>query len=267
MFERHRPTHKIGCLQPGTLIDNHPFEFYRLAPPGIMLVMIGVGLAEFSRGDVERVFEPLDQYLDQALMDRRRRPDHPERWRCTLPIRIGLDAHDRMIEHMAGYTGLPATSTVLSVVKAAGDLGLRKVAVVNKWTAEMNASLAAFFARGGVSVVGGATKSLDPAEFHRDRGGRPHAACLRAGPPCFHRAPGLRCRVYRWRVLDCRAGRGPSRGRVRPAGSVQPVGRHPKHLQDARHLAADQRPQPGPCGCLIGRSHKRKGPASAGPSA
>jgi maleate isomerase len=164
MFEAYLPRHKIGCLQPGTMIDNHPFEFYRLAPPGVMLVMIGVGLAEFSRGDVERVFTPLDRYLDQ-LMDRD--VDLVIQNGVPLPILIGIEAHDRMIAHMADYTGLPATSTVLSVVRAASELGLRKVAVVNKWTAAMNATLAAFFARGGVSVVGGATKSLDPAEFHR----------------------------------------------------------------------------------------------------
>jgi maleate cis-trans isomerase len=164
MFEAYLPRHKIGCLQPGTMIDNHPFEFYRLAPPGVMLVMIGVGLAEFSRGDVERVFTPLDRYLDQ-LMDRD--VDLVIQNGVPLPILIGIEAHDRMIAHMAEYTGLPATSTVLSVVRAASELGLRKVAVVNKWTAAMNATLAAFFARDGVSVVGGATKSLDPAEFHR----------------------------------------------------------------------------------------------------
>jgi maleate cis-trans isomerase len=164
MFEAYLPRHKIGCLQPGTMIDNHPFEFYRLAPPGVMLVMIGVGLAEFSRGDVERVFTPLDRYLDQ-LMDRD--VDLVIQNGVPLPILIGIEAHDRMIAHMADYTGLPATSTVLSVVRAASKLGLRKVAVVNKWTTEMNATLAAFFARGGVSVIGGATKPLDPAEFHR----------------------------------------------------------------------------------------------------
>jgi maleate cis-trans isomerase len=164
MFERHLPKHRIGCLQPGTLIDNHPFEFYRLAPPGVMLVMIGVGLAEFSRGDVERVFSPLDRYLDQLMQ---REVDLVIQNGVPLPLLIGIEAHDRMIAHMADYTGLPATSTVLSVVRAASELGLRNVVVVNKWTTEMNASLAAFFARGGVSVVGGATKSLDPAEFHR----------------------------------------------------------------------------------------------------
>ena len=168
MFERQIPKYKIGCLQPGTIIDNHPFEFYRLAPPGVMLVMIGVGLAEFSRRDVERVFAPLERYLDQ-LMDRD--IDLVIQHGVPLPLLIGIEAHDRMIAHMAEYTGKPATSTVLSVVRAAAELGFKRVAVVNKWTGEMNAALAAFFARGGVTVVGGATKPLDPAEFHRIEAG------------------------------------------------------------------------------------------------
>src|SRR5271168_3708228 len=69
MFENDVPKHKIGVLHPLSIIDNSPYEFYRLAPTRVMLVMISVGLAEFSKGDVERVFAPLDSYLDQ-LMER-----------------------------------------------------------------------------------------------------------------------------------------------------------------------------------------------------
>jgi len=186
MFERQTPKYKIGCLQPGAIIDNHPFEFYRLAPPGIMLVMVGVGLAEFSRHDVERVFAPLDRYLDQ-LMDRD--IDIVIQHGVPLPILIGIEAHDRMIAHMAEYTGKPATSTVLSVVRAAQELGFRRVAVVNKWTAEMNASLAAFFARGGVTVVGGATKPIVPAEFHRIDAGDHMQLAYELGRRAFQEHP------------------------------------------------------------------------------
>jgi maleate cis-trans isomerase len=164
MFKGYSPTLKIGCLQPGTVIDNSPFEFYRLAPRGVMLVMVGVGLKEFSSQDVERVFAPLDRYLDQLM---ERGVDLVIQNGVPLPILIGMEAHDRMVAHMGEYTGRPATSTVLSVVRAANDLGIRRVAVVNKWTDEMNRSLAAFFARGGVTVVGSATKSLHPHDFHQ----------------------------------------------------------------------------------------------------
>ncbi len=164
MFESSVPRLKIGCLMPGSVIDNHAFEFYRLVPSGVMLVMIGVGLREFSRDDVERVFAPLERYLDQLM---ERGINLVIQNGVPLPILLGIEAHDRMVAHMASYTRLPATSTVLSVVRAATDLGIRKVVAVNKWTEEMNRSLAAFFARGGVSVVGETTKSLKPADFHQ----------------------------------------------------------------------------------------------------
>ncbi len=164
MFDGFVPRFKIGCLMPGAVIDNHAFEFYRLAPPGVMLVMVGVGLKEFSSADVERVFAPLDRYLDQLM---ERGVDLVIQNGVPLPILIGIEAHDRMLAHMERHTGKPATTTVLSVVRAAADLGVRKVVVVNKWTEEMNASLAAFFARSSVSVVGASTKSLHPADFHQ----------------------------------------------------------------------------------------------------
>ena len=86
MFESFVPRFKLGCLMPGAIIDNHAFEFYRLAPPGVMVVMIGVGLKEFSRQDVERVFTPLDRYLDQ-LMDRGVGHGDPERGAAADPDR------------------------------------------------------------------------------------------------------------------------------------------------------------------------------------
>src|SRR6266700_3062538 len=151
MFEEFNPKLKIGCLQPGAVVDNHPYEFYRLVPHGVMLVMVGVGLKEFSTQDVERVFTPLDRYLDQLM---ERGVNLVIQNGVPLPILIGMEAHDRMVAHMASYTRLPATSTVLSVVQAAADLGIKKVVPVNKWTEEMNRALAAFFGRAGVSVIG-----------------------------------------------------------------------------------------------------------------
>ncbi len=162
MFEDYMPKHKIGCLSPLAVVENAAYEFYRLAPRGLMLVLVPVGLAEFSRQDVERVFAPLDSYLD---MLKERGVDLVMQNGVPLPLLIGIEAHDRMIDHMAKYSGVPATSTVLSVGRAARQLGLKKVAFVNKWSDEMNRVLGEFMAREGVFVCGVANKSLKPAEF------------------------------------------------------------------------------------------------------
>src|SRR5262245_47689183 len=67
MFEDQVPRLKIGALKPLSVVDNSAYEFYRIAPPGVMLVMIPVGLGKFSKDDVERVFAPLDSYVDQLM--------------------------------------------------------------------------------------------------------------------------------------------------------------------------------------------------------
>ena len=162
MFEDYLPKHKIGCLSPLAVVENAAYEFYRLAPPGLMLVLVSVGLSEFSRADVERVFAPLDSYLD---MLKERDVDMVMQNGVPLPLLIGIEAHDRMIAHMAQYTGLPATSTVLAVGRTARQLGLKNVALVNKWSDEMNRTLGDFLGREGVGVCGVANKSLKPAEF------------------------------------------------------------------------------------------------------
>ena len=162
MFEDAVPKIKLGGLLPLPIIDNAAYEFYRLAPPGVMSVMIPVGLSEFSAKDVERVFAPLDNYLDQLV---ERGVHLVAQHGVPLPILIGVEAHDRMVAHMAKHTGLPASSTVLAVARGTRDLGVRKLVVVNKWNDSMNASLAEFFAREGVMVTGKTVEELSPAEF------------------------------------------------------------------------------------------------------
>src|SRR6266849_47770 len=129
MFEDDLPKRKIGVLSPLPLIDNGPYEFYRLVKDRVMRVLIPVGLAEFTDKDVERVF---------AL--------------------IGVAAHDRLLAHMAHYTARPATSSILGVVEAAKHLGIGRIALANKWSDAMNRTLGEFFARGNIAVAGVASK-------------------------------------------------------------------------------------------------------------
>ena len=164
MFEEYLFKHRIGALVPLSVIDTSAAEFYRLAPPGILLVMIPLGLAEFSSDDVERVFAPLDEYLDKLM---ERGVHLITQTGVPLPILIGVKAHDKMLAHIADYTGVPATSTVMAVGRAARHLGIRKLALVNKWTEPMNNSLGEFLAREGVTVCGTATKELTPDVFQK----------------------------------------------------------------------------------------------------
>src|SRR5262249_34875115 len=128
---------------------------------------IPVGLAEFTGKDVERVFAPVNSYLDKLI---ERRVDIVVQSGVPLPALIGVEAHDRLIAHIADYTRRPATSSVLGVVAAARRLGLKNIAFANKWSESMNRTLGEFFAREKIAVAGVASKVIGPSQFQKMSG-------------------------------------------------------------------------------------------------
>ena len=164
MYRDQFPKKKIGYLSPRTVIENHPYDIYRLVPPGVMLVMVACGLEEFSTGEVERIFKPLDCLLDRLV---ERNVDIVLQIGVPLPLLVGLEGHDRLMRHIADYTGRPAVSQVQSMIAALRHLGLKNVLLVDKWTASMNATFEAFLDREGISVAGVYSEPLSPREFSR----------------------------------------------------------------------------------------------------
>ena len=82
-----------------------------------------------------------------------------------LPLLAGPDFLARLLAYIENKANVPATSTVLNVVAAIKHLGLKKIAVANKWSNQMNATLKEFFTRDAISVVGVNTQSMNPSEF------------------------------------------------------------------------------------------------------
>src|SRR3712207_5356649 len=146
------PVHaKVGVFSPMAIIDNTPYEFYRMAPAGIMLVIVPLGIRRFEREDVERVFAPLDEQLAELTP---RGIDLYFQAGVPLQLAIGIDAHDARLAHIERRTGKPAISSITGAVAAAKHLGIRKIVLVNRFTEAMNATLAEFFRRDGISVIG-----------------------------------------------------------------------------------------------------------------
>lgn len=156
------PERKIGCLVPFMVIDNPPYDLYRIAPERVMWVMVPVGLTEFSAQDVERVFAPLDKLIAQLC---ERGVDIILQMGLPLDLILGREALARLIERIEQAAGVPAVAEITSIVEAARALGIKKIAVANKWSEAMNQRLAEFFADGGIAQIGVQAQTMEPAEF------------------------------------------------------------------------------------------------------
>jgi maleate isomerase len=151
MFEEFLPKKKIGYLSPLPFIEYPPYWFYRLVPEGIMLVAVPMGIKEITSKEVERIFVPLEEYLDILV---KRGVDIIIQGGIPLSILMGLENHDNLLARMEKRTGIKATSTVLDVVASAKYLGIKNIALVNKWNTDMNQVLSMFFEREGIQVAG-----------------------------------------------------------------------------------------------------------------
>lgn len=145
------PKKKVGIFAPRAIVDDIPWEFYKLAPRGIMAVIVPLGLTRFVKEEVERVYAPVDDQLKQLML---RRVDLLVQSGVPLQCLIGAEAHDRRLALFREKTGLPATSGILGAIAACRKLGIRKIAFGNKFTEAINQSLSRFFTREGIQVTG-----------------------------------------------------------------------------------------------------------------
>jgi maleate cis-trans isomerase len=142
--------------------ENGPLEFYRIAPPGAVMVMVPFGIEKFSSDDLERVLAPLDSMIDALVQ---RHVDIIISSGVPLSLLMGPDAHDAFLARIRDRANRPSGSTLTAAIAAARHLGIGRIAMVNKWDARLNGTLADFFARDGIETVGTATEVLPIDEF------------------------------------------------------------------------------------------------------
>ncbi len=157
MFDEFLPKKKIGLLSPLSIVAEEAYQYYRLVPEGIMFVLLPLGLREYSRKDVERVFIPLEEHAALLVEEG---ADVIGQCGVPLPIIMGMEYHDNLLDRIAKVAKLPVTSTILGVVAAVKSLGIQNVAVANKWNTDMNSTLSKFFEREGISVAGVSSRPM-----------------------------------------------------------------------------------------------------------
>jgi maleate cis-trans isomerase len=162
--EGYVPVRKVGYLYPQPILDYGPYEFYHMAPDRVLIVGIPVGLTEFSVREVHRVYAPIEKLCDLLL---ERRVQIIVQGGGPLAVILRRDGLRRLLDHIENYTKLPATSGLLCCMEAAKTLGIKKIAVINKWNQAMNDSLAEFFAEIGVTIAGTTSNSLQPTQFNK----------------------------------------------------------------------------------------------------
>ena len=159
--ESYWPRKKIGELSPTNTVGAYEWYYFSI-PRGISTVALPVGMEEFTPKEIQRVFAPAADYARTLAKNG---ADLIVQGGVPLPCVMGPDFLDDLLGRMREATGIPTTANVLSMVAGAKRLGLKNIALANKWTDPMNENLAKFFKREGIDVAGWSTHVMTPKEF------------------------------------------------------------------------------------------------------
>jgi len=158
------PRYAIGTLSPVGGIDTVPYGMYRLLGPDFIVISVSLALQSFRPEDLERAVAAIEPQADHLVA---RGANLILQSGTPLALSLGPKELKQLLSRLRERCGVPALSSALNAVEAAQVLGVRRLAVANKWNDTINRQLADFFRAWDIEVVDRAAESQEPAHFQR----------------------------------------------------------------------------------------------------
>lgn len=121
---------RIGYTSPPSATEVFPYEFYRIVPRGVTLVVHTLPLVERTNDEVDKSY---DASLRAAKIMARAGVDLMVFGGLPINISRGYANVEDLVRDTEKEIGVPVTTSVSAQVKAFGKLGARKVGVVQPY--------------------------------------------------------------------------------------------------------------------------------------
>jgi maleate cis-trans isomerase len=159
---------RIGKLNPTVVASTFVYEFYKVAPPGVMLLTRNLSVRD--------VRDPADLEASVALV--RQAVEELKRAGADLILGAGIpvllsggaDGNERMLKLLQELSGLPATTTLTSAVEAFRHLGVRRLAIATAYgRPDLGEKLAEYMKRQGFEIAGLSTIETGLASIEKPK--------------------------------------------------------------------------------------------------
>jgi maleate cis-trans isomerase len=144
------PWYSLGYVIPHLYTDMDAYQFYRIAPEGMMLVTTGLDLKEYSLAAVERELPTLwarygllaDKKVDRIALS-------------GVPVAsaLGRTRMREILREAEERTKLPCDTDLEAHIAALQHLGATRIALGTRWPDAVNAALTRYLGEAGIEVL------------------------------------------------------------------------------------------------------------------
>jgi maleate isomerase len=156
-----RPWLRLGYVSPHPLVDTLPYEFYLMAPPGVMMAAACLEIEDYTVDAVEKQLAFLDGRIGMLA---RRGAARVIISGVPLALALGRRRMKDLLVDVSERWKLPCDTDAEAIIAGAEHLSVRTVGLATRWNDAMNDALSAYLASAGIEVVERASSGRTMAE-------------------------------------------------------------------------------------------------------
>ena len=144
------PWYQLGYVIPHLYTDMDAYQFYRVAPEGMMLLTTGLNLKEYSIAAVEEELPALWKAFDLLAA---KKVDRLALSGVPVASALGRTKMRAILAEAQMRTGLPCDTDLEAHIATLMHFGATRIALATRWPDTVNAALTRYLAEAGIEVL------------------------------------------------------------------------------------------------------------------
>jgi maleate cis-trans isomerase len=144
------PWYQLGYVIPHLYTDLDAYQFYRVAPEGMMLVTTGLNLKEYSVAAVEQELPTLWERFDLLA---RKKVDRISLSGVPVASALGRTKMLEILAEAQHRTKLPCDTDLEAHIATLQHFGATRIALATRWPESVNTALTRYLAAAGIEVI------------------------------------------------------------------------------------------------------------------
>ncbi len=180
------PWYQLGYVIPHLYTDLDAYQFYRVAPEGMMLVTTGINLKDYTLAAVETELPSLWQRFDLLAG---KKVDRLSLSGVPVASALGRKKMREILAEGASRTGLPCDTDLEAHIATLQHFGATKIALATRWPEPVVSALTRYLAEAGIEVIASRARPRSLEQNKHSSAADDHLLALELGREVLREAP------------------------------------------------------------------------------
>ena len=180
------PGYQLGYIIPHLYTDMDAYQFYRIAPEGMMLITTGLDLKEYSLAAVERELPTLWQRFELLAG---KKADRIALSGVPVASALGRKRMQEILSQAQQRTGCACDTDLEAHIATLQHFGARRIALATRWPEAVNSALTRYLGEAGIEVLACRSRPRSLEQNKYALAADDHALALELGREAMRAAP------------------------------------------------------------------------------